>query len=182
MTTLGTNARGDPCMYCLRKQGGKMVIGVGYGICADCSTARKQAYENPGEPPAGTEFVFEPTLWSLVMSDKVLEADEEDGRHWTREPTEEQWNMVQFDGTTLKLPHHWLWNATNADGSPKFYDIKEFAISKTAWKKGERWTLRRVVNTMRKFYGAHKGRMIRSLGDHVFVEGFSNDGELFLGS
>jgi hypothetical protein len=176
-TTIRTNSRGNPCMYCLRKTGGTMKVGVSYGTCKECSEAWKQADENPGEPPPGTEFTFETTLWNLMESDKVMGAHEEGGfRHWTREPTEEEWKGVVYSGQTLRLPYNWGWD------NPMVSRVQEFTIPAKEWDAGCRWTLLRWVHTMRVFYSKNKKRNLRSLGDHTFVESIGSDGLVWMGS
>lgn len=124
---------------------------------------------------------FECCLWRLVEGDDVMECFH-NSELSTREPTAEEWAEEQFAGTTLRLPYNWSYDGLNTDGTRKFYESKEFKISKKAWKDGDRWTLRKVVDTMRSFYGKNKNRNLRSLGDHTFFEGVMEDGRIYLGS
>ena len=178
--TIGTNSRGDPCMYCLRKAGGKMVVGVGYGVCKECSAKWKQAAENPRPAPEGLTYEFEFTLRGLLKSDEVMEGSDDEGFElFTRVPTESEWKGVVYSGKTLRLPYNWGWDYPETG---KYYELKSFTIPEAQWAQGERWTMRKVVDTMRSFYGASKGRRARSMGDHQFFEGFDDNGEAYFGS
>jgi hypothetical protein len=168
------------CMHCVWKAGAKMVVGVAYGTCTECAEKRRQARENPRPAPEGLTYEFEFTLGHLLRSDELMEGSDDEGfQLFTRVPTEDEWKWVVYSGETLRLPYNWRWDYPDKN---KFYETKEFVISEEQWKKGERWTMRRVVDTMRSFYGASKGRRARSMGDHRFFEGFGDDGEAYFGS
>jgi hypothetical protein len=94
------------------------------------------------------------------------------------EATERELDQLEHDGPTIKLPYDWGYD----EETKEYHKTATFTISKKQWDAGERWTLRKVWKQMRSFYGANKQKRMKSMGDHVFFEGFMEDGLAYFGS
>jgi hypothetical protein len=169
-----TNARGNPCMDCLRKTGGKMVVGVTYGTCKECAGKLQRFYEKPPSPPEGLEWSFECSLRDLIAGDKVMSAhDEESGGIYTRAPTEEERAQVIHAGKQLRFLVDWTMKGC-------IYEV--YTISEKEWAAGKRWTMDEFLKAARWVYTKNKGRALRGCGDHQFFEDIGEDGTIWLGS